>query len=535
MRKTRLSLFLLLILVVSIFPITCVQAIVAFTDGFEDSTFNKWDGNGVTSWIIGSIGHTGDKSAQCTETQDGDLKSDDIDLSGATGASIDMWIQKDDTEPAEFILYYWNGVSYDQIVDLDLLGADDGWINYQVDIASDYWISDFHLRIWGNLDKNENCWIDDVVIDKVEGGTNHYATASQTLSWAGSNYRDWTLKRTFSQAVSFSSDSTRTWSLTRTLTQAFNFNSNVGKTWDLSRIASQSITFTSNALADLLRIIQRTASLTINFVSNISRSWMLARGVIQTIYIDSYAGRTWNTSRTVTQSITFNSNALATILSLIQRTASLGLNLVVNSTRGWTLKRILSQGISFASNVQGQIMQAYLWLLSLVVTDLDSISLENAVVSLTRNNSGVTNYWKTDINGSIPDQLLSPDDYLLEISKLYYLTEIMTVSLTGNVSLSLPLEGAWMETNPEILGLFGVCLIMQLCYAYGLYKGTQPTLTLTAGVLTALSWYTTGQVVLSFNQVQGVPIALLLSGFSTVNVVLLFRIVYALMMYYQEA
>jgi len=175
-----------------------------------------------------------------------------------------------------------------------------------------------------------------------------------------------------------------------------------------------------------------------------------------------------------------------------------------------------------------------MWLLSLVVTDSNDIPLENATVALTRNNS-VTSYWKTYANGSIPDLLLSPDDYFLMISKYNYLTNETWVSLTGNYTLGILMEGAWIETNPEILGLFGVCLILQLCYAYGLYKGTQPTLTLTAGVLTALSWYTTGQVVLSFNQVQGVPIALLLSGFSTVNVVLLFRIVYALMMHYQEA
>ena len=107
MRKTRLSLFLLLILVVSIFPIKCVQAeVVAFTDGFEDSTFNKWDGNGATNWIIGSIFHAGAKSAQCTETQDGDLLSDDIDLLGVTEASLDMWVRKDDTEPSEFMLYF---------------------------------------------------------------------------------------------------------------------------------------------------------------------------------------------------------------------------------------------------------------------------------------------------------------------------------------------------------------------------------------------------------------------------------------------
>jgi len=156
-------------------------------------------------------------------------------------------------------------------------------------------------------------------------------------------------------------------------------------------------------------------------------------------------------------------------------------------------------------------------------------------VTLMRNNTATTRHWITDINGSIPDQLLSPDDYFLEISKNEYLANGRTFYLGSDTFLSIQLEGAWIETNPEILGLFGLCLLMQVLYAYGLYKGTRPALTMTAGALTVLAWYTTGQVVLSFNSVQGVPIAVLLSGFSTVNTVLLFRIIYALMMAYQEA
>jgi len=296
------------------------------------------------------------------------------------------------------------------------------------------------------------------------------------------------------------------------------------------------MTFTSNALSDLFEFLQRTASLGLNLITNSDRTWSLKRILTQSMTFISSAladlshnynhfrryvsaslslaldsTRIWDLSRTVSQTITFTSNALADLIAFFSRSVSLTLN--------------------FVSNGLGNIVG---WLLSLVVTDYDGIPMENATVTLTRNNSEYTSYWKTYANGSIPDQLLSPDDYFLEISKYNYLTNLTTVSMTGNYTLGILMEGAWIETNPEILGLFGLCLLMQVLYAYGLYKGTRPALTMTAGALTVLAWYVTGQVVLSFNQVQGVPISLLLSGFSTVNTVLLFRVIYALMMAYQE-
>ena len=612
MRKTLLSILFLIMSVVSFFPfIAHVNAEVVFTDGFEDQTFNKWDQYGATTWSIGTFGsgtggaadpHTGSYDAWCDATMDGDLISDDIDLLGATGASLDMWIQKDDTEVSEFILYFWNGATYYFIVDLGTLGSDDTWINYQADITSDYWISDFHIRIWNGMDNKENGWVDDVVVTKSGGGgTNYYETASQTLSWTGNSFRDWTLKRTFPQGLTFTSQSSRTWSLTRTPTQTLTFTSNAladllefimasvsvgltfssdssrewnmirafsqgvtmnsngnrmlsairtatqtltttlssGRTWDLSRTVSQSISFASDALADLMRIIQRSASLTLNFVSDISRTWTLARGVTQTISLDSYAGRTWNISRTVTQSMTLTSNAIANILSLIQRTASLGLSLITDSNRSWNLKRMLSQGMSFVSNVQAQLTQAgatiqrsvnltlnftsnalgviRLWLLSLVVTDFDDIPLENATVALTRNNSEVTNWWSTDFNGSIPDLFLAPDDYFVEISKYEYLTSWIPTTLDGNVSLSIPLEGKIEEGAMVINSLTVPISLTALVFTVLLYypritkKEENPNAQI--AMIAMIAWF--ASVVMTLHENPNTwPIALFYGGLS---------------------
>ena len=112
-----------------------------FIDGFEDQTFNKWNDNGATSWQIGTTGsgtggsadpYEGTYDAWCDETNDGVLTSDDIDLSGATEGYVSFWYRKDDTEPSDFTLYYYDGSTYDLIYELDSGGSDDTWLEYNV-------------------------------------------------------------------------------------------------------------------------------------------------------------------------------------------------------------------------------------------------------------------------------------------------------------------------------------------------------------------------------------------------------------------
>ena len=145
------------------------QLTTEFTDGLEDQTFNKWS-NGSANWQIGTTGsggydpHSGDRDAWLAAGDAGDLISDDIDLSGASTAIVDFWILKDDIEASDFILHFYNGVGYDQIIDLDTLGADDVWLRYTAVLSGAYLISNFRLRFEGSPDANENVYVDDVAV-----------------------------------------------------------------------------------------------------------------------------------------------------------------------------------------------------------------------------------------------------------------------------------------------------------------------------------------------------------------------------------
>ena len=382
-----------------------------------------------------------------------------------------------------------------------------------------------------------------------------FRTASQSLTASMNANRVFSAIRVVSQTLTTTMNTNRIFTAVRTASQTLTTTLNANRVFSAIRDVSQEITATINA--NRLWSTSRGVSQTLTTTLNANRVFTAIRGVSQSLTASISAGRTWDLKRILSQSMTLTSNALKDLIkesfNNFHRYVSVGLNLVLDSTRTWDMSRTVSQTITFASEGLGDLMQFFSrsvsltlnfvsgavrnvvgWLLSLVVTDFDGIPMEDATVALTRNNSEYINYWKTYANGSIPDQFLSPDDYFLEISKYNYLTNLTTFSMTGNYTLGILMEGAWIETNPEILGLFGLCLLMQVLYAYGLYKGTRPALTMTAGTLTVLAWYVTGQVVLSFNQVQGVPISLLLSGFSTVNTVLLIRVIYALMMAYQE-
>lgn len=186
-RKKGLLPIIIIIILSSLLP--PVLGDTAFSDGFEAQNFDLWDGNGVTSWQIGTYGsgtggsadpHSGDYDAWSDATNNGDLISDDIDLSSATSANLSFWYQNDDIEPSDFYLYYWDGTQYIQIQSMDT--GDDSWTQFNESIGAGYLISNFRIRLYSACGSNENIWVDDVLIEYTAAGINYVADLSQSLS-----------------------------------------------------------------------------------------------------------------------------------------------------------------------------------------------------------------------------------------------------------------------------------------------------------------------------------------------------------------
>jgi len=152
-----------------------------FTDGFEDGTFGKWDGNGATTWTNdggictnssnlegwASTSHSGTYYAGTGATGDGNLVSDNIDLSGVTSFGVRFWYAVDDTDGAgELVLQYWDGAAYDTIADLSG-GTEDTWTFYSAIITDNqYFDATFRIDFLAACSSNEAVYVDDVVINK---------------------------------------------------------------------------------------------------------------------------------------------------------------------------------------------------------------------------------------------------------------------------------------------------------------------------------------------------------------------------------
>ena len=93
----------------------------AFIDGFENQNFNLWDEHVATGWQIGTTGsgtggsmdpHTGSYDAWADETNEGQLVSDSINLTGASNAYYSIWYAGDDLEDNDLTIEFYNGSWY---------------------------------------------------------------------------------------------------------------------------------------------------------------------------------------------------------------------------------------------------------------------------------------------------------------------------------------------------------------------------------------------------------------------------------------
>ena len=164
----------------------------AFSDSFE-SDLSNWNENGATAWDLETDRYYDDShSIKASNGDEGYIISDDIDLSDATAATIDFWFNKDDTEGEDFTLYFYDGASWNLISELDSLGGDDVWLNYDdvyIDIST-YGISTFRIRFDATLGWGENVWVDQLTVTKT---TEQYSSEGSltSISISPANLQSW--------------------------------------------------------------------------------------------------------------------------------------------------------------------------------------------------------------------------------------------------------------------------------------------------------------------------------------------------------
>ena len=171
---------------------------VLLYDGFEAAV---WDANWNDishNWLNDTGSFWRDSaSASADENNKGYFTCDALDASDANTVYVDFWFMKDDTDAngqsggPDFLLYYYDGINYNFIADLDTFGEDDKWLNYTDTITdSNYFIPDFRIRFNATLGKNETVWIDEVAITKAG------ATACDSANLDGTdpvNFKDFAI------------------------------------------------------------------------------------------------------------------------------------------------------------------------------------------------------------------------------------------------------------------------------------------------------------------------------------------------------
>ncbi|MFC1738752.1 CotH kinase family protein [Planctomycetota bacterium] len=142
--------------------------IILLQDGFEGAV---WDANWTGTWVEDTSTYCrGASSAHADKTNSGDFACTVLDTSDATTVHVDFWLQKNNISSYTAKFYYYNGTTYDEVNDIDALGADDEWLHYTDTITdSNYFIPDFRIQFSATLGgggAGRDVWVDDVVITK---------------------------------------------------------------------------------------------------------------------------------------------------------------------------------------------------------------------------------------------------------------------------------------------------------------------------------------------------------------------------------
>ena len=172
-----------------------------FTDGFEDGTFGKWDGNGATTWGDGAtfmatnsspgtpwVTHSGTYMVDADANDDGNLTSDSIDASAVQAIGISFWYMNDDGDGDDFSFQVYDGSTWDRITWLGDSGTtnEDVWLKYTwVSTDSQYFDATFRFGFTAGFASNEGGFIDDVTVNMT---TNNNYELDYEFSWTTTDF-----------------------------------------------------------------------------------------------------------------------------------------------------------------------------------------------------------------------------------------------------------------------------------------------------------------------------------------------------------
>jgi hypothetical protein len=190
-KKLGLAIVVFSLMIVLLIQPALAAQVTLLNDGFENTVtpFANWDDNGTTTWNISTLNyHSGTYSAFATSAGTNNLTSDNLDASNAMSISVDFWYRHSTTAAGRFLLYYYNGSTYNQIADLGIIGSNNVWLHYTQTLTdSQYFISNFRIRFQGILNGGQLIYVDDVLITKDTGETLTVSKSGNGTGTATSN------------------------------------------------------------------------------------------------------------------------------------------------------------------------------------------------------------------------------------------------------------------------------------------------------------------------------------------------------------
>jgi hypothetical protein len=96
----------------------------------------------------------------------GDMDTTELNTSDASAIYVEFWYRDQETEAGEFLLQYWNGTTWNIVIDLGSTTSEYQWLHYTENITnSQYFIEDFKIR-WSavGIDGGESVYVDYVTV-----------------------------------------------------------------------------------------------------------------------------------------------------------------------------------------------------------------------------------------------------------------------------------------------------------------------------------------------------------------------------------
>ena len=169
----------------------------------QESFEGSWPPSQPSSWTEtgrwnkeNDRAYSGSYSADFDGSGSGDLTTCDLNcIDSPSAIYVDFWYRDEDCEAGEFLLQYYDGTSWDTILDLGSTGPESTWLHYQQKVTDNqYFKSTFKIR-WSavGIDDNEHAYVDDVTVKKEVNASVQDVTIvvellqNGTMRWLGQN------------------------------------------------------------------------------------------------------------------------------------------------------------------------------------------------------------------------------------------------------------------------------------------------------------------------------------------------------------